>query len=223
MSYTVANPGGPKARPGAVTAAVALLYGVAALLIISGALSVVAVSTLNFSGVGTVNGVDARTLAATTRIIMIGAALLYLLLAAGFATLAIFVGRGKNPARIVTWTVGGLVVLCCGCSYLANAIPGLNTAGMDQASRSQVERIDMGTPAWLSWTSVGLSILILLGLIVALILLALPASNDFFRKEQEVWVPPTWPGYPPPPPPSQNPPGPNPPPPSGPTPPPLGQ
>jgi hypothetical protein len=50
------------------------------------------------------------------------------------------------------------------------------------------------------------NVLVLICLLLVIILLALPASNDFFRKEQEVWVPPTYPpvgggyGYPPAPP-----------------------
>ena len=46
-----------------------------------------------------------------------------------------------------------------------------------------------------------LTVVMLLALVAVVILLALPASNEFFRKEQEVWVPPTAPDlatFPPP-------------------------
>jgi hypothetical protein len=138
-----------------------------------------------------------------------------LLIIAGFAVLAIFVNRGAQPARIVTWVLSGLAVLCLGCGSLVNAIvPSLlsaDTSGQGAAAAELLEIIRNNTPDWIYYLSSALNILVVLMLLAVIILLALPAANDYFRKEVELWVPPTAPagGYPQMPPPAipQNPPG----------------
>src|ERR1700761_8815138 len=45
-----------------------------------------------------------------------------LLFAAGLAVLAIFDGRGKNVARIITWVIGGLSLCCLGFGLGSNAL-----------------------------------------------------------------------------------------------------
>jgi hypothetical protein len=86
----------------------------------------------------------------------------------------------------------------------------LDTGGGTGPTPSEVEeRIREALPGWLTPASTVVSVVAVVALIAVIILLALPASNDFFRKEQDVWVPPTWPsegGYPPPPPPPTGPP-----------------
>lgn len=56
-------------------------------------------------------------------------------------------------------------------------------------------------PSWYTPVSTTISVLAMIALLVALILLALPPSNEFFRKSQTAWEPPvpgsTYPGYPP--------------------------
>jgi hypothetical protein len=132
-------------------------------------------------------------------------AVVYAVLAVGLVVLGVLVGKGSNPARIVTWVVGGVVVLCYGCGLLSDALgPGMVNALGDTASQDMMEQLNAAIPGWLRASSLGVSMLILLAMITVVVVLMLPSSNAYFRKEAQVWVPPTWPGdasgdYPPPP------------------------
>ncbi len=201
MSYTVATPGG-KVRPAVVTAASALLYLVAGIEVISLVLEVLSFSpTLAayddvYAGDSTLDTM--KTVAQVTLIVTLAVTVLF---AAGIAALGMLISKGKNPARIVTWVVAGLGVLCFGCALgLGSYVSSLN-AGADAKSQVLQKQIEGSIPSWQSAVSTGLGIVVLLALVAVVILLALPAANEFFRKEQEVWVPPTDPGlagFPPP-------------------------
>lgn len=207
MSYTVVNPGA-KPRPGAVTAASALLY--------LAALSQLASIGLSVMTLGPVRQIldeefadtpDADAVGTAMTVGIIVAIAVSVLFVVGTAVLGLLVGKGKNPARIVTWVLAGIGVLCYGCNLAGTAVSGALTGSIngDPESADIQRRIEDAIPAWQNAASTGLSILMLVALLAVIILLALPASNDFFRKEQEVWTPPTWPaeggGYPPVPPP----------------------
>jgi hypothetical protein len=129
-----------------------------------------------------------------------------LLFAAAFVVLAILNGRGKNPARITTWVIGGIALCCIGFGLATSAAGnsftmrggGTNSNLPDPA---EVRRqLDAALPSWYNGLSVTVSLIALLALLVALILLALPPSNEFFRKPQPQWQAPGYPppGYPPP-------------------------
>jgi hypothetical protein len=206
MSYAVV-PAPAKRRPGVVAAASALLYVSAGLLIIS--------AVLGFIPIGEIRQVvtdyyadqpdlrDATSLAFTIGLIVSG--VFYLLLAVGLVVLGVLVGKGKQPARIITWVLGGLLVLCTGCGLVSTAASG-TFSGMGGAQNEELTRkIEAATPAWLTAVSTTLSVVSLLVVITVIILLALPVANDYFRKEQQIWVPPTAypatdPTLPPPPP-----------------------
>ncbi|MEU4243836.1 hypothetical protein [Actinoplanes sp. NPDC026619] len=136
-------------------------------------------------------------------------AVVNLLLGAGFALLGYFDSRGKNPARITTWVIGG-IALCCvglglGFSGVSSSLENDTTSG--GPSSSQVQRaIEDAIPSWYTPLSITVTVIVLISLLTVLILLALPASNEFFRKQpvagawdQQVAYPP-YPGqaYPPP-------------------------
>ncbi len=129
----------------------------------------------------------------------------------GFGVLAFFVGRGSRPARIVTWVLSGLGVLCLGClQVVVAAAPTVFTTAAGSGDESVLAVGDFSrvyadhTPDWQEILSTGLGILSLLALIVVIILLAVPSANEYFRREEQVWVPPTappgagWPQTPPP-------------------------
>jgi hypothetical protein len=125
-----------------------------------------------------------------------------LLFGAAFVVLAILNGKGKNPARITTWVVGGIALCCIGFGLATSAAGnsftmrggGTNSNLPDPA---EVRRqLDAALPSWYNGLSVTVSLIGLLALLAALILLALPPSNEFFRKPQPQWQAP--PGYPPP-------------------------
>jgi hypothetical protein len=105
----------------------------------------------------------------------------------------------------VTWVVGGVVALCCSCSSILNAfVPSLVGSIDDPAAQEAFDEMLATTPTWVNVLSLTLSILLVVVLIVVIILLMVPAANGYFRRESEVWVPPTWPegtpAYPAPPP-----------------------
>ncbi|MFG3553967.1 hypothetical protein ACGGAQ_06230 [Micromonospora sp. NPDC047557] len=134
----------------------------------------------------------------------LGAGILVLLLAVVLAVLAIFNNRGSNGSRITTWIVGGIMVCCTGGTVLNGVGGGFTTGGNsggDMPSSEEVQRrLEEALPSWIAPVSITLGVISLLALLAALILLALPKSNEFFRKPAAAWEPPTpgtsYPGYP---------------------------
>jgi hypothetical protein len=212
MSYTVTSQAG-KPRPATVTAASALLYLCALVEVVALVLSV-----LSFSKVSSVlnqefaGKPEAQIMSTGLIIGLIIGAVIPALFAIGTAVLGVLVGKGKQPARIVTWVLAGISVLCYGCQLggkaLSSSLNGVGGATTPEAEVIQ-RRLEQAVPAWQTAVATATTVIVLLALVAVIILLALPASNDFFRKEQEVWVPPTWPGHsglPPVPPPPADPP-----------------
>lgn len=209
MSYTVANPGG-KSRPATVTAASALLYVVAATQLISIVVSLLSIGPIQDAveeALTADSGIDADSVRAFTIAGVVIGVVISLIFAVGAAVLGMLVGKGKNPARIVTWVLGGIGVLCYSCSLAGSAVSSsMAGLGGSDADADLQRRIEDAIPGWVNAVSITTTIVSLLALLAVVILLALPASNDFFRKEEEVWVPPTWPqGGQPPAPPTQPP------------------
>ncbi|MGE5831275.1 MAG: hypothetical protein ACM30G_23360 [Micromonosporaceae bacterium] len=201
MSYTVV-PTEPKRRPGVVSAAVALLYLVAALQLVSVGLSALTIGPIRdvysraYAGTGDEELMSNLIMVGLIAGIVVGAAF-----AVGFAVLAIFDGRGKNPARIVTWVIAGLGVLCYSCSLASQSVGnafsgfGSNADRADLPDPNEVaKQAQDAIPAWQTTFATIDTVVFLVALVAVIILLALPAANAFFRKETEVWVPPTqWP------------------------------
>jgi hypothetical protein len=209
----VSNPMNPAApatrrRPGSVTASSYLLILVAVIQVINMviALSVAGKMREAYKAAyaGTNMADQAETVASITAI---ATAVIGVLVAAGLVVLALLNNRGKNPSRIVTWVLGGLFLCCSGVglafSAAGNAF-GMNNANNGNApSPAEVQRaLDANLPGWYQPVTTTLAAVSLLSLLAALILLALPSSNAFFRRPQPTWEPPapgsTYPGYPPP-------------------------
>ncbi|WP_433372849.1 hypothetical protein ACQPZX_00610 [Actinoplanes sp. CA-142083] len=133
-----------------------------------------------------------------------------LLLAAGFAVLGIFNGRGKNPSRIITWVIGGIALCCVGAGLGGNALTGSledrSTAGAPSQSEIQ-DRLNDALPSWYQPATMTITVIVLIAILATIILLALPASNAYFRKQPAqgwdpavpypTYPPPGQPGYPP--------------------------
>jgi hypothetical protein len=190
-----ATPGGARVRPATVTYACYLLYLLAALQVIS--------AIVQFSVLGAYSDVMKRafenssmgnTVATTTTIFLAGAAVIGLLFAAAWVVLAILDSRGKQAARIVTWVLLGLSLCCGGYGLVGNATGGIgtNSRGVEGApSQSELQRmLTEALPGWYQPTVIVLGVLGLIATIAAIILLALPASNQFFRKQEPAWEPP---------------------------------
>ncbi len=199
---------GRRVRPAVVTYACYLLYLLAALQVIS--------AIVQFSVLGTYSDVTKKAFAdtsvgdaastATAAVVAVGA-VVSLLFAVGYVVLAIFDGRGRQPARIVTWALLGVSLCCGGYGLVGNATGGFtgNNRRVEGApSQSELQQmLKDALPSWYQPVILLLGIIALLAAITVIILLALPASNQFFRKQEPVWEPPVpqapWdqPGQPP--------------------------
>jgi hypothetical protein len=205
----------PKVRPAVVGWAAGLLYLVAAIQ----AISLVAI----LAQVPTATRITEEVYADDPNLepirigVQIGLYLgagLSLGLLVGLVLLGVFVAKGSQPARITTWVVAGLGVICTGCTLVpgVSSFGGQSDARADELSRRMAEEI----PRWSTVLDTATGLASVLAMIGIIILLAVPAANDYFRKEPtpEVWLPPTFPGGPfPPPPGGAVPPAPGPPPP----------
>ena len=177
----------PKPRPTVVTVAMYLLFLVAAFEIIN--------AIFTFSTMGRVSdaikdvyaGTSAQGAESVVSVSLGIGAVINILLGAGFATLGIFDGRGRNPARIVTWVIGGLSLCCVGVGLGGSAVySSLNNGSTttDGPSSSEVQqRINDAYPSWYRGATVTIAVITLLAILTVIILLALPKSNEFFRAQ----------------------------------------
>ncbi|MCM4081708.1 hypothetical protein [Paractinoplanes hotanensis] len=172
--------------------AVYLLYAVAAIQVIN------ALTTFSIAGQLTdairdvYAGTEAEGAESFIGAIFVGGAIVNLLIGIGFAVLALFDGRGKNPARIVTWVIGGISLCCFGVSLGSTALAGSMGTGTTTGGPSEAEvqqRLEEALPSWYSASNTTLSVIALLAILATVILLALPAANEFFRKPAAAWDP----------------------------------
>ncbi|MDG4822304.1 hypothetical protein O7635_10620 [Asanoa sp. WMMD1127] len=190
-------PGPDRARPpGTVRISSYLLYAVAVIEVISLIVTLSTLSTLrqalNDAYVGTELEGSADTAAVA---VAIGGAVIALGIGIGLVVLGFLNLRGKNASRIVTWVLGGLFVLCCGLGSLA----GLAGGAMNLDSSGDVPdvqgKVEAAMPGWYNPVNTVLGVVPILLVLTALILLALPASNEWFKPRAANWEPPS-PGYP---------------------------
>ncbi|GAA3963385.1 hypothetical protein Aau02nite_69830 [Amorphoplanes auranticolor] len=191
----------PRSRPTVVTVSSYLLYFTAAASIISAVLSLTTIGTIQ----RVYSDLYADTAGAGTESVIVAASVIgvviNILFAAGLAILAIYNNRGKQGARITTWVVGGIFLCCNGFGLLGNAATSgmnLDTGNTSGPSASEVEaRLSDEMPGWFDPITMLLTVLVVLALLGAVILLALPAANAYFRKPQATWDPLNpYPGYP---------------------------
>lgn len=197
----------PRPRPQAVTIAGALLMVVAVLAAINAIVGISLAGRLADAAREAYRSVpevasQADTLANIARVSGIGGGLLYLVGAVGLVILALLDLRGRQPARVVTWVLAGLGVLCCGCGTIGNAFQGafgrMGNTGNGAAAREAQQKMLDAQPGWYRPVSLTVSIIGVLCLIVVIILLAVPASNAYFKPAQAGWQPPAGgdPAYP---------------------------
>jgi hypothetical protein len=204
-SYAIGSPG-PTPRPAVVTWAGILLYTVAGLLAVT-TLTVFAESNAIVDGIrqSLVNdprfnssNLDSTISAARVFVAVFG--LFFLVIAALYVILAIFDLKGRNGMRITTWVIASIGVLCFGLS-----VGGRSSSTLAQSqTNGQTVNVHVDIPAAISTISTVVNIIGVLCLITVIILLALPASNEFFRRNKGMIIVPTmdpgypqYPGYPP--------------------------
>lgn len=129
-------------------------------------------------------------------IIMVVAVLLF---AVTVSIMGIFNLKGKNGTRITTWVLAGLGLLCGVCGSVggaANLATGgsVGTSGSgDGGLNGAMLRAAESVPGWYNTVLLLLAILNVVLYLAIIILLAVPVSNDFFRKPKptvDVMLPP---------------------------------
>ena len=186
-----AQPPAPRTRPTAVTVSSYLLYVTAAVSLITAVLSLSQLGTITrvyqdaYAGT---SGEGAEAVIVATSVIGV---VFNVLFAVGLVILAVFNNRGRQGARITTWVIGGISLCCSGFGLAGTALTNsMNFDTGNGPSASQVEqRLADALPSWYTATTVILSVVSLLAILGAIILLALPASNAYFRPAQPAWDP----------------------------------
>ncbi|HEX2143394.1 MAG TPA: hypothetical protein VHG10_02685 [Glycomyces sp.] len=187
------EPQGPKTRPGTVTAAVWTHFITAALLIITGigmfsvqgAVADAVMEEMRRDPEFESSGLTESDVSNVVTIGFVVVAVAFVLFAICYIVLGLLNNAGKRPARILSWILAGLSLACCGpytiISQVGSAV-GMNSGDpyQDEMAQSLVD----ATPAWLNAASWALGIVLILGSLLIIILLAVPASNQFFRKEE---------------------------------------
>ena len=191
-----AEPPAPSApvRPVQVTAAVWCLFVLAGTQILS---VVVAIFTMGPTLDATrdyVEGTrDGDTIIASVQIGSYVSVALGLAFAVGLAVLAVFVNRGNQPARIISWVVLGLLMCCNGFGILGAAAGGLlggAGGGSDIDQEELARRIEDAVPGWTTPVNYLLLFVGIVASTAGIILLALPKANEYFRRPQQIWEPP---------------------------------
>lgn len=203
----------PRPRPAVVTLAAALMMATAGLGLIT-AITMLAtlgqiVERLRTAAAGTsASRTDIDNLAAGIQAVTIGTAVIMVIGSLLLFALSLGVLRGSNLARILTWIVSGLGLLCGCCGIIGTigqtTVPSLETTGTANQAAEQLGRaLQEAYPTWWLVFNGAMSALQMVGYIVVAVLLALPAANEFFRGRQpQQWQPPQWEqprGEPPPP------------------------
>jgi hypothetical protein len=185
-------------RPGTVTGAGYALIGIAVLSVIGLITAVASYPTVRDVFADAYKGTAAEgssgVVAAITLITGIVGVLLF---GGGAAVLAPLVLKGKQAARVVAWVLCGLVI-CCQGGGLASS--GISTGSFGQSSTSNgvdmakvQQQLSDSLPGWIRPAELVSGGLLVVLAIVVVVLLALPASHPWFRKQPEQWTPPAYP------------------------------
>ncbi|MGH8791989.1 MAG: proline-rich domain-containing protein [Stackebrandtia sp.] len=154
----------PGERPTGVTAAAMLMVTAAAILVVAGVATLIAMVSAS-DGLSEIGGMEDT--ATTFKAIGIGISVVYLIVGLGVIGLALGVLRGRGWARIVTFCVYGIFLGCGLCSGIA-ALTSLDSGAAGAEA--------MGGALF----SVMMVVLVLIE-IITVVLLALPASNEWFK------------------------------------------
>jgi hypothetical protein len=198
MSEGFAVPPGPgeRVRPATVTIASALLIVVAVVYVISFIMALSIVGTMTEIFEEEFAGTEADGMEGVVAGATIAGSAINLLIAIGLVVLAVLNNKGKNPARIVTWVLGGIGLCCAGFGLLGSGLSSSFGGSGDVDQERLEQRLSDALPSWFEATSLATTIISIIALAGALLLLALPPSNEFFRKPQQPFEPPPPPAYP---------------------------
>jgi hypothetical protein len=203
VSYAVPASPGEKRRPAATTVAGYLLVLTAVLLIIAAILPLPSLSKVAeaareaYAAAGSTKPTPDQA-ATGVRIGVIVSSVIDVLLAVLFVVIGALVLRGNQVGRILAWVFAGLGALCTACLTATAGLSGqLTTGTVNGVDVNAINnKISAATPSWLSPTRTTLDVIALLALILVIILLAMPASSAYFRKEPAQFAPVNDPAFP---------------------------
>jgi hypothetical protein len=162
----------PQRRPGPLSAACGLLYSNAVLLLASAV--ILAGSAQSYADDFAAPDVTDQSLHDTGMAVVIVTVVLDVLIAVAMGLLGLFVGRGSDAARIITFVLAGLLILCYGFSLALDAL--ISMSGPDASSQ-----VDDAIPDWQITVSTGTTVILFAAMFAVILLLALPSSNQYFR------------------------------------------
>jgi hypothetical protein len=187
----------PRVRPSTVNIAVPLLYVAAGLEVLNAILALATYSDFKSAYAKAYAGTSLAGQAGSATSTVIGGVVVSLVVAAIFVVLAILDGKGNRVGRILTWIFGGLALCCTGSSFalgtLAKTAYDANRKNNpDLPTYDQLQdNINAAVPSWYTPVTIIIGIAVLLAAVTVIILLALPASRDYFRKAAPAqWEPP---------------------------------
>lgn len=190
-----------KVPPQTVVYAVWSQYAILAIAVITTILTIVSTMDLveqmrdALSSTNVLSQAELDTLLSLTQMLAIGISIVTLLFAVAIGILGYFNSKGRNGARIATWVLAGIGLACGVCSGMAapfGTAADTSVSGGDDMTRAvndALARIEV--PAWQNTVSIVLLIISTLLYLAVIVLLAMPKSNDFFRKEPHGGQPPS--------------------------------
>ena len=181
VGYPMAIPIAPKQRPMLVTIAAFSLFVVAALLAVGAIISAATLGKAVDTARAAYPEFDDADLAATAVKLGVGLTIaIHVVLFILLVLLGLFVLRGSNGMRITTWVIAGLGAVCLGCTAIGTTGSAFdNTNG----TRDGVTiNVNDAVPGWVRGANIAITVISMVVLIAAIIMLALPRSNDFFRR-----------------------------------------
>jgi hypothetical protein len=201
--YIVPEQPGRPARPGTVSFAGILLYVLVLTSLTVAGLAIYQTTFMTKDKLLTIYEAggypkeQAEVAATAAPIALYVAAGFYVVLAIVYLLLAVFVGRGKQWARVTTWVVAGLFGACCNLFGVLGSAAGSSFSGFGAPKNIDSKKIAEDSaallPSWIQSVSAVIAGVALLAALGAIILLALPPSHPYFRKPEPVWTPPTYP------------------------------
>lgn len=186
-------------RPGTVTISGYLLIGIAVVSLLGIVTGLASYSTIRDVFAEAYKGTPMEDSAGAIAIASLVVGILSVLVfGIGAVVLAPLVLKGKQPARIITWVLCGLLVCCQGGGLASSGFSGASFGQSGSANGVDMEQVQKqlsdGLADWIRPVELLSGGLLLVLAIAVIILLALPASHPFFRKQQvEQWTPPAYP------------------------------
>jgi hypothetical protein len=192
--YPQSPPPGPKTRPAVVTAVVWTQIITAVLLVASG----IAMFSVMSSVEDTVkdqllsdpdlakSGLTDDNVSSLITFTFALIAGVYVVMAIFYVVLALLVNKGNRAGRILSWVLSGIGLLCCGIGGLIGQVGSMtaNVNGQEYQDEA-TQAIEDATPTWVTAIDWATLIVLIVGSLLIIILLAVPAANDFFRKEEQ--------------------------------------